>query len=298
MVAHCVSRGRAVSAAAIILVVGALVGACTSGSGASASAGPLKIGFFAPESGFAAADGQSAYDAAQLAVKEINARAGSTAGSSQLVNYDDASDAKQAVTIATKLVTQDNVTAVVSGSYSDQTLAAAPIFQRASTADARRLRRQPRHPGDRQATSSSRTSRQRRGPRRRAYALVRSCEPRRSAIIAIKNDFGTRSCGFHAGGHSARRDDRGHRLQPVRREGLHAHPQRDKSKGATGFYMAQYYTEGQQYITDWNTLGCKYPLVGTEGVDSTTQFFQPVGAKARRPGVHDPVQPGQRPTPS
>ena len=44
--------------------------------------------------------------------------------------------------------------------------------------------------------------------------------------------------------------------------------------------MAQYYDEAQQFINNWNKLGLKLPLVGTEGLDSTTQFFQPMGTKA------------------
>ncbi len=119
---------------AVTLVAAACGSSSPSSSSTSGSGGaPIKIGFFAPESGFAAADGQSAYDSAQLAVKDINATNGINGRKLQLVNYDDASDPKQAVTIATRLVTQDKVDAVVSGSYSDQTLAVAPIFQRDST---------------------------------------------------------------------------------------------------------------------------------------------------------------------
>ena len=55
---------------------------------------------------------------------------------------------------------------------------------------------------------------------------------------------------------------------------------RDKSRGAVGFFMVEYAAEAQQFINNWNTLGFKYPLVGTEGIDSTTTFLQPVGPKA------------------
>ena len=54
-----------------LLVVAALVSFTSVSSGA-----PIKIGFFAPESGFAAADGQSAYDSAKLAVADINKAGG------------------------------------------------------------------------------------------------------------------------------------------------------------------------------------------------------------------------------
>ncbi|HYW83933.1 MAG TPA: ABC transporter substrate-binding protein, partial [Spirochaetia bacterium] len=55
---------------------------------------------------------------------------------------------------------------------------------------------------------------------------------------------------------------------------------RDQAKGATGFFMVEYYSEGQQFLNNWNTIGLSLPVVGTEGVDSTTQFFQTVGAQA------------------
>ncbi|HEY5473781.1 MAG TPA: ABC transporter substrate-binding protein, partial [Candidatus Limnocylindrales bacterium] len=129
---HARSAMRLAGAFAIVALVILAVGCGSKSTSSSGGGAPIKIGFFAPESGFAAADGASAYDSAQLAVKDINAAGGVNGRQLQLVNYDDASDPKQAVTIATRLVTQDKVTAVVSGSYSDQTLAAAPIFQRAS----------------------------------------------------------------------------------------------------------------------------------------------------------------------
>jgi len=280
MVAHCVSRGRAVSAAAIILVVGALVGACTSGSGASASAGPLKIGFFAPESGFAAADGQSAYDAAQLAVKDINSAGGVSGRQFTLVNYDDASDPKQAVTIATKLVTQDNVTAVVSGSYSDQTLAAAPIFERGSMPVLAAYAVNPGIPATGKFIFQQDFTGNVEGAAA-AYAMVQDLKATKVAIVAIQNDFGSSLvAGFTKEATALGATIVATDYNQFGEKDFTPILQRDVSKGATGFFMAQYYTEAQQYIANWNSLGLHLPLVGTEGVDSTTQFFQPVGAAA------------------
>ncbi|GAB4538165.1 MAG: ABC transporter substrate-binding protein [Anaerolineae bacterium] len=96
-----------------------------------AAEAPIKIGFFSPTTGFAAADGTSALQSAQLAVKLINEAGGVLGQPLELVYYDDAAKPDQASSIARKLIEQDGVVAGISGSYSGATRAAAPIFQEA-----------------------------------------------------------------------------------------------------------------------------------------------------------------------
>ena len=91
----------------------------------------LKIGFFAPLTGFAAADGASARHSAEIAVEELNAAGGIKGKKVELVVYDDRHDSKEAVAVANKLVEKDGVTGVVSGSYSMPTRVTAPIFAKA-----------------------------------------------------------------------------------------------------------------------------------------------------------------------
>ena len=95
------------------------------------AAEPIKIGFFSPTTGFAAADGTSALNSANLAVEMVNAAGGVLGRQLELVAYDDAAAPDQASGIARKLIEQDMVVAGVSGSYSGATRAAAPIFQEA-----------------------------------------------------------------------------------------------------------------------------------------------------------------------
>ncbi len=109
-----------VTIVALLLSVGPL---------ASAEEEPYKIGFFSPTTGFAAADGTSALHAAQLAVQFINGAGGVKGHPLELVYYDDAVKPDQAVSIAKKLIEEDQVVAAVSGSYSSSTRAAAPVFQ-------------------------------------------------------------------------------------------------------------------------------------------------------------------------
>lgn len=114
-----------------LLLVLAILISVTAAAGPALAAETIKIGFFAPLTGPAAADGKSVMQAAQLAVDEINARGGAAGKPVELVAYDDRFDPREAVAIANKLIEQDRVVAVVSGSYSGPTRAVAPIFQRA-----------------------------------------------------------------------------------------------------------------------------------------------------------------------
>lgn len=89
----------------------------------------VKIGFNVPLTGFAAADGESARNGAELAIAQINEAGGINGDILELVIYDDQASPSEAVPIAQKLIERDNVVAGISGSYSGSTRAAASIFQ-------------------------------------------------------------------------------------------------------------------------------------------------------------------------
>ncbi|HYB21690.1 MAG TPA: ABC transporter substrate-binding protein [Thermodesulfobacteriota bacterium] len=91
----------------------------------------IRIGFFAPITGPAAADGASAKNAVESAVKEVNEAGGIRGKKIELIVYDDRLNPQEAVAIATKLIEKDKVAGVVSGAYSGPTRVAAPIFQKA-----------------------------------------------------------------------------------------------------------------------------------------------------------------------
>ena len=95
----------------------------------AAHADSIKIGFNAPLTGFAAADGNSARIGAELAVEQVNAAGGIGGKKIELVVYDDQASPKESAPLAVKLITQDNVAAGISGSYSGATRAAATIYQ-------------------------------------------------------------------------------------------------------------------------------------------------------------------------
>lgn len=91
----------------------------------------IKIGFFAPITGPAAADGMSAKNAVELGLKEVNEAGGIHGKKVDLMIYDDRLKAEEAVAIANRLIERDKVVGVVSGSYSGPTRVVAPIFQKA-----------------------------------------------------------------------------------------------------------------------------------------------------------------------
>ena len=99
--------------------------------GPSAAQDMIKIGFFAPITGPAAADGMSAKNAVELGLKEVNDSGGIRGKKVELIVYDDRLKAEEAVAIANKLIEKDKVVGVASGSYSGPTRVAAPIFQKA-----------------------------------------------------------------------------------------------------------------------------------------------------------------------
>jgi len=89
---------------------------------------PIKIGFFAPITGAVALAGNMAKDGAIFAVEEINAKGGINGRKVKLVMYDDRLNKMEAVSVAYRLTERDKVVAVLNGSYSGPSMAAAPIY--------------------------------------------------------------------------------------------------------------------------------------------------------------------------
>ena len=114
------------------LIIGLCVGVAAIGfAGGVWGADTIKIGFHAPQTGFAASDGNSATIGAELAVEQINAAGGVLGRPLELVVYDDQAKPAQAIPIANKLIGQDHVVVGISGSYSGATRSAAGVFQEA-----------------------------------------------------------------------------------------------------------------------------------------------------------------------
>jgi branched-chain amino acid transport system substrate-binding protein len=245
----------------------AIAMASVAGMAKAADGEPIKIGFFAPETGGGAPDGRSAVAGAKLAVEQINASGGIDGRKIDLITYDDGSDPKQGATIATKLTSQDEVVAAVSGSYSPQTLAAATIFQRAGVVMVSAYGINPGIPKTGDEIFMQDVNGNVQGRAGAKFLFDKGI--RKPAIVAINNDFGTALIkGFTEEAKklgmtivSTDKNQFGEKdFGPV----IH----RILGTDADAVYLAEYVGEGKQFLRDWHQAGGKLTLFGTEGIDS------------------------------
>ncbi len=94
---------------------------------APASGESIKIGINMELSGDVASYGQSTVNGIELAIDEINAAGGINGQTVELVKYDNKSDAAEATTLATKLMTQDKVVAILGPATSGAFKAEIPV---------------------------------------------------------------------------------------------------------------------------------------------------------------------------
>ncbi len=98
-------------------------------SAAALAQDEIKVGEFASLTGGSASFGQSSHKGTQLAFDELNAAGGVLGRKFKLITEDDQSLAGQPATIVRKLISQDNVIAILGEVASSKSLEAAPICQ-------------------------------------------------------------------------------------------------------------------------------------------------------------------------
>ena len=107
----------------------AAIGLCALlGAGLQASA-QIKIGAVLSVTGPASFLGDPEKKTLEIYVDEINAKGGVNGQKLQLIVYDDAGNANNARTFATRLVEEDKIDAMVGGSTTGSTLAMIPVFE-------------------------------------------------------------------------------------------------------------------------------------------------------------------------
>jgi branched-chain amino acid transport system substrate-binding protein len=107
----------------------AAIGLCALlGAGLQASA-QIKIGSVLSVTGPASFLGDPEKKTLEIYVEEINAKGGVNGQKLQLIIYDDAGNANNARTFATRLVEEDKIDAMVGGSTTGATLAMIPVFE-------------------------------------------------------------------------------------------------------------------------------------------------------------------------
>lgn len=239
----------------------------------------IKIGFFAPLTGFAAADGASTKHSAEIAVEELNAAGGIKGKKVELVVYDDRHDSKEAVAIANKLIEKDQVAGVVSGSYSMPSRVTAPIFAKAGLP---MVVAYAVHPDVTKA-----------GPCvfRNGYlgqvegwaaaeSAVKLVKARKIAVLTVDNDFG-RVTGAAFIERAKKLGAEIHSDQVYKLGEKEFGPYLTKLQGQNIdlIFHTSYYNEGAQIVRKAKELGITAKQEATEGIDSAI-FLQLAGAAA------------------
>lgn len=122
----------AMTAALAVALVGCKKkdGATDGTAGGNAPTGDvIKIGEVGSMTGSEATFGTSTHNGIMLAIDQINAAGGIKGKKLQLISLDDQGKPEEAATAVTKLITQDNVTAILGEVASSRSLAMAPIAQ-------------------------------------------------------------------------------------------------------------------------------------------------------------------------
>ncbi len=101
----------------------------TGSSSASADTGPIKIGFIGALTGDVATLGADTLNGVKMAVDQVNATGGINGRKVELIVEDGQCQSPEAASAAQKLVNVDHVAAILGGSCSSETLAAAPIAE-------------------------------------------------------------------------------------------------------------------------------------------------------------------------
>lgn len=251
----------------------ALLTGCGAKEGAEGSKEPVKIGFFAPVTGPAAADGESVSNAAKLAVAKINEAGGINGREVKLVDYDDGLDTKQAVTIAQKLTTKDGVVAVVSGSYSGTTRAAAKIYQdvKIPMISAYAIHPDITKEGNYIFRQSFVGSVQGKAA---AKVAVEMLGAKKIAILYVDIDFGqTLSASFKEKAESLGAEIVSTDSFAMGEKEFTPVLTKLKQIAPDIIYMPAYAGEGSQIVRQAKELGLTAQFLGTEGIDSTVQFL-------------------------
>lgn len=250
------------------------------GSSLSAQAAePIKIGFNVPLTGFAAADGNSAKIGAELAVEQANAAGGINGQPVELVIYDDQAAAKEAVSIATKLIEKDQVPVAVSGSYSGSTRAAAGIFQEAGVPY---IAAYAVHPDiTRAGDYVFRTSFVGEVQGRAGAKLIgEMLGLKKVSLITLNNDFGTSLAnGFKSAAEQFGIDIISEYEYSIKDRQFGPIVAKIKADAPAAIYASGYFFTAGPLVSQLRSAGVDVPVIGQEGYDSE-KFIEIAGPAA------------------
>ena len=242
-------------------------------------AGSIKIGFNAPLTGFAAADGNSALVGAKLAVEQVNGAGGIDGDTIELVVYDDQASPKEAAPLAVKMTTQDEVTAGISGSYSGSTRAAATIFQENSVPY---ISAYAVHPDiTRAGDYVFRTSFMGEVQGRAGAKLIGDVMGlKRVALITLNNDFGkSLATGFKEKAADFGIEITGEYEYSIKDREFGPIVSKVRSDDPDAIYASGYFFTAGPLVRQIRAAGIAAPVIGQEGYDSQ-KFIEIAGPDA------------------
>ncbi len=236
--------------------------------GTAFAAETIKIGMLAPLTGFAAADGFSAYESVKLAVEKVNAKGGVLGKKVELVCYDDAADPKQSVPLAHKLIDQDKIVAFVAGSYSLPSRAVSAIF---NDAEIPLVSAYALHPditkGDFTFRNGFLGTVEGKGA---AYVAVKLLKAKKIALIVSDNDFGTTLAqGFDEyikENPSAQIVSQ--QKYPMSEKDFKPYLSKMKASNPDVVFFSGYYFQVGPAMKQAQEMGIKVQFIGEEGADS------------------------------
>ncbi len=119
------------SPAIVLLAIALTVAACAPKreAGTAAQSGDILVGEYGSLTGPQATFGQSTHNGIMMAVDSINAAGGVKGRKIKIITEDDQSKPEEAANAVTKLISEDNVVAILGEVSSSNSLAAAPICQ-------------------------------------------------------------------------------------------------------------------------------------------------------------------------
>jgi branched-chain amino acid transport system substrate-binding protein len=228
----------------------------------------IKVGFIAPLTGPAAADGFSALQSALLAVDYINAHGGINGVPLELVYYDDALSPDQAAALTRKLIEGDKVVAVVSGSYSSTSRAAAAVCQELKVPFVAAYAVHPSIVQVGEYAFRVGMAAQIQG-RIGGYFAVRELGAKRIAFLIMNNDFGiSLAQAFKDAATSLGATLVYEKRYPVGETEFRDYLTAIKAADPDLLYAPGYYNEAANITRQFRELGLRCWLMGDEGYDS------------------------------
>ena len=221
--------------------------------------------------------GKSALHGAEIAVNQINKSGGISGKKIELVVYDDQASPKESAPLASKMISQDDVIAGISGSYSGATRAAATIF---SENNIPYISAYAVHPDiTRAGDYIFRTSFMGEVQGRAGAKLIgEMLGKKRVTMVTLNNDFGkSLAAGFKEQAKNFGISIIAEYEYSIRDREFGPIISKIKSENPDAIYASGYFFTAGPMVSQIRAAGLKQPVIGQEGYDSQ-KFIEIAGS--------------------